>query len=146
MLSAPDLFAFQASNYLSPEGLLRSEVEESQRKLHVAMDTLSFFKQVFQDRREHLRTYFKENQEVREWDFQSSLVFERLDGFLGRLLKVQVGVLVHSQALTLRLSFTLTPTLTGGGNSGRRQADGWRRSAEGQTQNQGMSWELGGGY
>uniref|UniRef100_A0A452SUF2 Dynein heavy chain tail domain-containing protein n=1 Tax=Ursus americanus TaxID=9643 RepID=A0A452SUF2_URSAM len=84
-----NLLIQQASNYLSPEGLLRSEVEESQRKLHVAMDTLSFFKQVFQDRREHLRTYFRENQEVREWDFQSSLVFERLDGFLGRLLKVQ---------------------------------------------------------
>uniref|UniRef100_G1L0C1 Dynein heavy chain tail domain-containing protein n=1 Tax=Ailuropoda melanoleuca TaxID=9646 RepID=G1L0C1_AILME len=84
-----NLLIQQASNYLSPEGLLRSEVEESQRKLHVAVDTLSFFKQVFQDRREHLRTYFKENQEVREWDFQSSLVFERLDGFLGRLLKVQ---------------------------------------------------------
>lgn len=94
----PDLFASQASNYLHPEGLLRSEVEESQRKLHVAVDTLSFFKQGFQDRREHLRAYFKENQEVRQWDFQSSLVFERLDGFLGRLLMVQVSVLVHCQA------------------------------------------------
>nr|XP_035961168.1 dynein heavy chain 9, axonemal [Halichoerus grypus] len=84
-----NLLIQQASNYLHPEGLLRSEVEESQRKLHVAVDTLSFFKQGFQDRREHLRAYFKENQEVRQWDFQSSLVFERLDGFLGRLLMVQ---------------------------------------------------------
>nr|XP_045746232.1 dynein axonemal heavy chain 9 [Mirounga angustirostris] len=84
-----NLLIQQASNYLCPEGLLRSEVEESQRKLHVAVDTLSFFKQGFQDRREHLRAYFKENQEVRQWDFQSSLVFERLDGFLGRLLMVQ---------------------------------------------------------
>ncbi|XP_032695992.1 dynein heavy chain 9, axonemal [Lontra canadensis] len=84
-----NLLIQQASNYLCPEGLLRSEAEESQRKLHVAVDTLSCFKQGFQDRREHLHTYFKENQEVREWDFQSSLVFERLDGFLGRLLMVQ---------------------------------------------------------
>ncbi|XP_032178864.1 dynein heavy chain 9, axonemal isoform X1 [Mustela erminea] len=84
-----NLLIQQASNYLRPEGLLRSEAEESQRKLHMAVDTLSCFKQGFQDRREHLRTYFKENQEVREWDFQSSLVFERLDGFLGRLLMVQ---------------------------------------------------------
>ncbi|XP_073737597.1 dynein axonemal heavy chain 9 [Callorhinus ursinus] len=84
-----NLLIQQASNYLHPEGLLRSEVEESQRKLHMAVDTLSFFKQGFQDRREHLHTYFKENQEVRQWDFQSSLVFERLDGFLGRLLMVQ---------------------------------------------------------
>nr|XP_060500991.1 dynein axonemal heavy chain 9-like [Panthera onca] len=84
-----NLLIQQASNYLNPEGLLRSEVEESQRKLQVVMETLNFFKQMFQDRRENLHTYFKENQEVKEWDFQSSLVFVRLDGFLGRLLLVQ---------------------------------------------------------
>ncbi|XP_057572498.1 dynein axonemal heavy chain 9 [Hippopotamus amphibius kiboko] len=84
-----NLLVQQASNYLSPEDLLRSEVEESQRKLQVVMDTLSFFKQVFQDRRENLHSYFKENQKVQEWDFQSSLVFVRLDGFLGRLGMVQ---------------------------------------------------------
>uniref|UniRef100_A0A8I3RR89 Dynein axonemal heavy chain 9 n=1 Tax=Canis lupus familiaris TaxID=9615 RepID=A0A8I3RR89_CANLF len=84
-----NLLIQQASNYLSPEGLLRGEVEESQRKLQVAMDTLNFFKQVFQDRRENLHTYFKENQKVQEWDFQSALVFVRLDGFLGRLVMVQ---------------------------------------------------------
>ncbi|XP_054565087.1 dynein axonemal heavy chain 9 [Eptesicus fuscus] len=84
-----NLLIQQASDYLSPEDLLKSEVEESQRKLHVVMDTLNFFKQVFRDRREDLHTYFKESQEVRAWDFQSSLVFVRLDGFLRRLLVVQ---------------------------------------------------------
>uniref|UniRef100_F6SMV4 Dynein axonemal heavy chain 9 n=1 Tax=Equus caballus TaxID=9796 RepID=F6SMV4_HORSE len=84
-----NLLIQQASNYLSPEDLLRSEVEESPRKLQVVMDTLNTFKQMFQDRRENLHTYFKENQEVREWDFQSSLVFVRLDGFLGRLHMVE---------------------------------------------------------
>lgn len=91
-------FAFQASDYLSPEDLLKSEVEESQRKLQVVVDTLNFFKQVFQDRREDLHTYFKESQEVRAWDFQSSLVFVRLDGFLRRLLVVQVSVLTHPRS------------------------------------------------
>nr|XP_058139450.1 dynein axonemal heavy chain 9 isoform X3 [Dasypus novemcinctus] len=84
-----NLLIQQASNYLSPEDLLRSEVEESQRKLQVVVDTLSFFKQLFQDRRENLHTYFKENQEVKEWDFQSSLVFVRLDDFLRRLHVVE---------------------------------------------------------
>ncbi|XP_059524579.1 dynein axonemal heavy chain 9 [Myotis daubentonii] len=84
-----NLLIQQASDYLSPEDLLKSEVEESQRKLQVVVDTLNFFKQVFQDRREDLHTYFKESQEVRAWDFQSSLVFVRLDGFLRRLLMVQ---------------------------------------------------------
>ncbi|XP_053528697.1 dynein axonemal heavy chain 9 isoform X1 [Artibeus jamaicensis] len=84
-----NLLIQQASDYLSPEDLLKSEVEESQRKLQVVMDTLNFFKQVFQDRRENLHTYFKEKQEVREWDFQSSLVFVQLDSFLRRLHVVE---------------------------------------------------------
>ncbi|XP_057629488.1 dynein axonemal heavy chain 9 isoform X4 [Chionomys nivalis] len=84
-----NLLIQQASNYLNPEDLLRSEVEESQRKLQVVSDTLSFFKRAFQDRREHLHTYFKEDSEVRRWDFQVSLVFVRLDGFLGRLCVVE---------------------------------------------------------
>ncbi|XP_006863495.1 PREDICTED: dynein heavy chain 9, axonemal [Chrysochloris asiatica] len=84
-----NLLIQQASTYLSPEDLLRSEVEESQRKLQMVVDTLHFFKQLFKDRRQNLHTYFKENQEVREWDFQSSLVFQRLDGFLQRLHVVE---------------------------------------------------------
>ncbi|XP_045149226.1 dynein axonemal heavy chain 9 [Echinops telfairi] len=84
-----NLLIQQASTYLSPEDLLRNEVEESQGKLQVAVDTLNFFKQAFRDRRENLHTYFKEDQEVKEWDFQSSLIFERLDGFLRRLHTVK---------------------------------------------------------
>ncbi|KAM7067437.1 dynein axonemal heavy chain 9 [Molossus nigricans] len=84
-----NLLIQQASDYLSPEDLLKNEVEESQGKLHVVVDTLNFFKQVFQDRRENLHTYFKESQEVRAWDFPSSLVFVRVDGCLRRLRAVQ---------------------------------------------------------
>ncbi|MEJ1273094.1 hypothetical protein NN561_003953 [Cricetulus griseus] len=84
-----NLLIQQASDYLSPEDLLRSEVEESQRKLKVVSDTLNFFKRAFQDRREHLHTYFKEDSDIRRWDFQASLVFVRLDGFLGRLCVVE---------------------------------------------------------
>ena len=101
-LSATHLSALQASIYLCPEDLLSGEVEDGERKLHVVMDTLSFFKQLFQDRRENLHSYFKENQEVREWDFQSSLVFVRLDGFLGRLGMVQVSVFLPSGPSSLQ--------------------------------------------
>ncbi|KAM8815016.1 dynein axonemal heavy chain 9 [Rhynchonycteris naso] len=83
------LLVQQASHYLRPEDLLKSEVEESRRKLHAVVDTLNFFKQVFQDRRENLHTYFKESQEVKEWDFQSPVVFVGLDGFLQRLHRVE---------------------------------------------------------
>lgn len=90
-----NLSTSQASNYLNPEDLLKSEVEETQRKLQVVSDTLSFFKREFQDRREHLHTYFKEDSEIRRWDFQVSLVFVRLNGFLDRLCVVEVSMYIH---------------------------------------------------
>lgn len=95
VLMVTNLSTSQASDYLSPEDLLRSEVEESQRKLKVVSDTLNFFKRAFQDRREHLHTYFKEDSDIRRWDFQASLVFVRLDGFLGRLCVVEVSIFIH---------------------------------------------------
>ncbi|XP_049632688.1 dynein axonemal heavy chain 9 [Suncus etruscus] len=77
-----NLLIQQATNYLGQEDLLSSEIEESQKKLHVVVNTLNYFKHVFWDRRKNLHLYFKDNQKVREWDFQSSFVFMRLDCFL----------------------------------------------------------------
>uniref|UniRef100_A0A4X2LFE0 Dynein axonemal heavy chain 17 n=1 Tax=Vombatus ursinus TaxID=29139 RepID=A0A4X2LFE0_VOMUR len=86
-----NLFIQQACIYLSPEDLLKGEIEESQRKIQVVMDILNFSKEMFEDRRDNLKTYFKQDQEVREWDFNSSMVFVRLNSFLRRLKMVEVG-------------------------------------------------------
>uniref|UniRef100_A0A4X2LC28 AAA+ ATPase domain-containing protein n=1 Tax=Vombatus ursinus TaxID=29139 RepID=A0A4X2LC28_VOMUR len=84
-----NLFIQQACIYLSPEDLLKGEIEESQRKIQVVMDILNFSKEMFEDRRDNLKTYFKQDQEVREWDFNSSMVFVRLNSFLRRLKMVE---------------------------------------------------------
>ncbi|XP_072501166.1 dynein axonemal heavy chain 9 [Notamacropus eugenii] len=84
-----NLFIQQACTYLSPEDLLKGEIEESQRKIQVVMDILNFSKEMFEDRRDNLKTYFKQDQEVREWDFNSSIVCVRLNSFLRRLKMVE---------------------------------------------------------
>ncbi|XP_051851510.1 dynein axonemal heavy chain 9 [Antechinus flavipes] len=84
-----NLFIQQACIYLSPEDLLKGEIEESQRKIQVVKDILNFSKEMFKDRRDNLKTYFKQEHEVREWNFNSSTIFVRMNGFLRRLKMVE---------------------------------------------------------
>ncbi|XP_074120841.1 dynein axonemal heavy chain 9 [Sminthopsis crassicaudata] len=84
-----NLFIKQACIYLSPKDLLKGEIEESQRKIQVVMDILNFSKEMFENRRDNLKTYFKQDHEVREWNFSSSMVFMQMNGFLRRLKMVE---------------------------------------------------------
>ncbi|XP_074871093.1 dynein axonemal heavy chain 9 [Carettochelys insculpta] len=84
-----NLLIQQARHYLNPEDILKGEAEESLGRVREVLSTLSYFKQTFAERRENLHTYFRPEQAVKEWDFQSLLVFARLDSFLGRLAMVQ---------------------------------------------------------
>lgn len=84
------ILLFQALVYLSPEDLLKGEMEESMGKVQMVLSVLNGFKETFEDRREELHTYYKPDQEVKEWDFHATMVFARLDSFLKRLEMVEV--------------------------------------------------------
>ncbi|KAJ7420209.1 hypothetical protein BTVI_22374 [Pitangus sulphuratus] len=84
-----NLFIQQAVVYLSPEDLLKGEMEESLGKVQTVLDILNGFKGVFEERRENLHMYYEPGQEVRKWNFHSRMVFARLDSFLKRLEMVK---------------------------------------------------------
>ncbi|KFQ91060.1 Dynein heavy chain 9, axonemal, partial [Nipponia nippon] len=84
-----NLLIQQALVYLSPEDLLKGEMEESLGKVQMVLSILNAFKGAFEERREKLHTYYEPGQEVREWDFHATLVFARLDSFLKRLEMVE---------------------------------------------------------
>lgn len=84
------ILLFQALVYLSPEDLLKGDMEESLGKVRMVLGILNTFKEAFEERREKLHTYYEPGQEVREWDFSSTMVFVRLDTFLKRLEMVEV--------------------------------------------------------
>ncbi|NXJ23235.1 DYH9 protein, partial [Dicrurus megarhynchus] len=94
-----NLLIQQAMVYLSPEDLLKGEVEESLGKVQTVFDILNAFKGAFQERRENLHVYYEPGQEVRRWDFHTRLVFARLDSFLKRLEMVK-GLLTTALDLT----------------------------------------------
>ncbi|XP_037265188.1 dynein heavy chain 9, axonemal [Falco rusticolus] len=80
-----NLLVQQALVYLSPEDLLKGEMEESLGKVQMVLGILNSFKEAFEERREKLHTYYEPGQEVREWGFHATMVFARLDSFLKRL-------------------------------------------------------------
>ncbi|NXF34813.1 DYH9 protein, partial [Nyctibius bracteatus] len=84
-----NLLIQQALVYLSPEDLLKGEMEESLSKVQMVLGILNAFKGAFEERREKLYTYYEPGQEVREWDFHAMMVFARLDSFLKRLEMVE---------------------------------------------------------
>ncbi|NWT20166.1 DYH9 protein, partial [Vireo altiloquus] len=94
-----NLLIQQAVLYLSPEELLKGEVEESLGKVQTVFDILNAFKGAFEERRENLHVYFEPGQAVREWNFHTRLVFARLDSFLKRLEMVK-GLLTTALDLT----------------------------------------------
>ncbi|KAL9833744.1 LOW QUALITY PROTEIN: dynein axonemal heavy chain 9-like [Geothlypis trichas] len=84
-----NLLIQQAVVYLSPEDLLKGEVEESLGKVQTVFDILNAFKGALEERRANLQVYYEPGQPVRSWD-SSRLVFARLDSFLQRLGMVKV--------------------------------------------------------
>jgi len=96
------ILLFQALVYLSPEDLLKGEMEESMGKVQMVLSVLNGFKETFEDRREELHTYYKPDQEVKEWDFHATMVFARLDSFLKRLEMVEVRKLLQALRRALK--------------------------------------------
>ncbi|MEJ1283888.1 hypothetical protein NN561_014866 [Cricetulus griseus] len=85
-----NLFIDQARTYLSPEDLLKGEIEDALEKVQVAIGILKTFQNSFFKSRKRLTSYFTGNTEQRPWDFQSQLVFGRFNNFLARLIKIEL--------------------------------------------------------
>ncbi|KAK2515453.1 hypothetical protein Q9233_013966 [Columba guinea] len=102
-----NLLIEQALVYLSPEDLLKGDMEESLGKVRMVLGILNTFKEAFEERREKLHTYYEPGQEVREWDFSSTMVFVRLDTFLKRLEMVELHLIPGDGAALLLLGLLL---------------------------------------
>ncbi|KAF4019994.1 hypothetical protein G4228_011768 [Cervus hanglu yarkandensis] len=84
-----NLFIDQAIAYLSPEDLLKGEIEDCLEKVQVAINILKTFKNCFFNYRRGLASYFMGNKKRKPWDFRSYLVFRRFDKFLDRFMKIE---------------------------------------------------------
>ncbi|XP_066292954.1 dynein beta chain, ciliary-like [Branchiostoma lanceolatum] len=74
-----------ARNFLQPEEIFKGEIEESLDKVRKAADVMELWRDMYEEHKQSLNSYFKEGKEAVEWEFNRGMVFERLDSFTERL-------------------------------------------------------------
>ncbi|KAJ7340470.1 hypothetical protein OS493_003218 [Desmophyllum pertusum] len=78
-----------ARTYLDPAEIFKSEAEEAYEKTRKAVQICSFFQETFEDVRRNIPKFFKEGEQVKQWEFANELVFTRMDQFILRLKTVE---------------------------------------------------------
>ncbi|CAK8683563.1 unnamed protein product [Clavelina lepadiformis] len=80
----------QATTYLVPDELFKSEVEEVQERLDIVIKSLNHFRKTYERTRQQIASdqHTPRNGDVQKqtWDFPSSMVFARADSFLARVV------------------------------------------------------------
>ncbi|XP_049940953.1 dynein beta chain, ciliary-like [Schistocerca serialis cubense] len=79
----------QASKYLDPGSLFQGETEESLARVAQCIESLHIFRQIFEESRQNIASYFPEDVQPQYWNFGGSLVFEYMDKFIERLNAVK---------------------------------------------------------
>lgn len=75
--------------FLDPAEIFKSEAEEAHEKTRKAIEVCTCFKEQFEEIRKNIQKFFKEGQEVKQWEFANELVFTRIDQFVRRLRIVE---------------------------------------------------------
>ena len=66
------------------------EPDEGLEKVKEAQKICIKYKEIYHDRRTHLSEYFKGDQPLVPWEFQSSMVFNRFDQCVHQLKVIEV--------------------------------------------------------
>ncbi|CAK8695850.1 unnamed protein product [Clavelina lepadiformis] len=72
-------------NYLSPEDILKGELDESVERVKIALKVLHAFRATFDHHKSIIDTFFEDKSKVKRWNFCPDLVFSRMDRFIARL-------------------------------------------------------------
>ena len=88
------------------------EPDEGLEKLQLAFRVCDKYRENYEDRRARLADYFKDDPVV-EWDFETGLVFARIDRLTGQLKLIEVrSLLTHKTTIFPSLPPSLSPLLS----------------------------------
>ncbi|TKS79999.1 Dynein heavy chain 11, axonemal [Collichthys lucidus] len=79
----------KAFAYLIPEELFKMELEEGVERVQITISVLRTFKQLFHTHRQQIPKYYKDTETIKLWDFPATLVFQRSDRIMERLLMIE---------------------------------------------------------
>lgn len=80
----------QAFAYLIPEELFKMEIEEGMERVQMTISVMQTFKQLFHTHRQQIYKYYRPTNAIKPWDFPATLVFQRSDRIMERLLMIEV--------------------------------------------------------
>lgn len=69
------------------------ELEEGMERVQITISVLQTFKHLFHTHRQQIPKYFGHTQTAKLWDFPATLVFQRSDLIMERLLMIEVHLL-----------------------------------------------------
>uniref|UniRef100_A0A671Z136 Dynein, axonemal, heavy polypeptide 9 like n=1 Tax=Sparus aurata TaxID=8175 RepID=A0A671Z136_SPAAU len=84
-----NLIIEKAFAYLIPEELFKMELEEGVERVQITISVLHTFKQLFHTYRQRIPKYYRHTQTIKLWDFPATLVFQRSDCIMDRLLMIE---------------------------------------------------------
>uniref|UniRef100_G3PRS5 Dynein axonemal heavy chain 11 n=1 Tax=Gasterosteus aculeatus TaxID=69293 RepID=G3PRS5_GASAC len=84
-----NLIIEKAFAYLLPEELFKMELEEGMERVQITISVLRVFKRLFHSHRQRIPSYYRHGRAVKLWDFPATLVFQRSDRIVERLLMVE---------------------------------------------------------
>uniref|UniRef100_A0A8C4HK36 Dynein axonemal heavy chain 11 n=1 Tax=Dicentrarchus labrax TaxID=13489 RepID=A0A8C4HK36_DICLA len=84
-----NLIIEKAFSYLIPEELFKMELEEGVERVQITISVLRTFKQLFHTYRQCIPKYYTHTQTIKLWDFPATLVFQRSDRIMERLLMIE---------------------------------------------------------
>lgn len=68
------------------------EIEEGMERVQMTISMMRNFKQLFHTHRQQIPKYYKPTQAIKPWDFPATLVFQRSDRIMERLLMIEVRI------------------------------------------------------
>lgn len=84
----------QAFAYLIPEELFKMEIEEGMERVRITISVMRAFKELFHTHRQQIPKYYRPTQAIKPWDFPATLVFQRSNCIMERLLMIEVHMLL----------------------------------------------------
>ncbi|KAG7159120.1 Dynein beta chain, ciliary-like 3 [Homarus americanus] len=78
----------QGRNFIGTVGF-QAETTEPLQKINTCVSVLKTFRDSFQEHREKVHSYFKEEERPRRWEFHPTHAFSRMDQFLSRLANIK---------------------------------------------------------
>lgn len=76
---------------MDPNELFKGEVEETVDKVHLAMENLKVFKNVYEMYRSKVKSY-SDDGSLHEWDFEPQIVFHRFNQYVERIACIMVSL------------------------------------------------------